>query len=52
MGAVLAGLPLFFGGIGCWLSGLLQPRLARRFGQRDVAPAAPSASSAWPPRGR
>ena len=31
-GAVLAGLPLFLGGIGCWLSGLLEPRLARRFG--------------------
>jgi MFS family permease len=32
MGAVLAGLPLFLGGIGCWLSGFLEPRLARRFG--------------------
>ena len=31
-GAVLAGMPLFLGGIGCWLSGLVEPRLARRFG--------------------
>jgi MFS transporter, ACS family, glucarate transporter len=31
-GALLAGLPLFLGGIGCWVSGLVQPRLARRFG--------------------
>jgi MFS family permease len=31
-GAVLAGLPLFFGGIGCLLSGLLTPRLARSYG--------------------
>ena len=31
-GAVLAGLPLFLGGIGCWLSGLLEPRLGRRLG--------------------
>jgi MFS family permease len=31
-GAVLAGLPLFLGGIGCWLSGLVEPRLARRLG--------------------
>ena len=29
---MLAGLPLFLGGIGCWLSGLVEPRLARRFG--------------------
>jgi MFS transporter, ACS family, glucarate transporter len=34
MGAVLAGLPLFLGGIGCWLSGLAVPFLARRFGNR------------------
>ena len=32
MGALLAGLPLFLGGIGCWLSGQMQPWLARRFG--------------------
>ena len=31
-GALLAGLPLFLGGIGCWFSGWLQPRLARRIG--------------------
>jgi ACS family glucarate transporter-like MFS transporter len=31
-GAVLAGLPLFFGGIGCLLSGLLAPHLMRRLG--------------------
>ena len=31
-GAVLAGLPLFLGGIGCWLSGLAEPRLARGLG--------------------
>jgi MFS transporter, ACS family, glucarate transporter len=34
MGALLAGLPLFLGGIGCWLSGLLVPWLARRFGNK------------------
>jgi MFS family permease len=31
-GAFLAGLPLFFGGIGCLLSGLAASRLARRIG--------------------
>jgi len=31
-GAVLAGLPLFLGGIGCLLSGLLAPPLMRRLG--------------------
>jgi ACS family glucarate transporter-like MFS transporter len=31
-GAILAGLPLLLGGIGCWLSGSIQPALARRFG--------------------
>ena len=34
MGAVLAGLPLFLGGIGCWLSGLAVPWLSRGFGNR------------------
>ena len=34
LGAVLAGLPLFLGGIGCWLSGLVVPLLARRFGNK------------------
>lgn len=37
MGAVLAGLPLFFGGIGCWWGGLLQPRLAARLGSVTAA---------------
>ncbi len=32
MGAVLAGLPLFLGGIGCWASGHVEPWLARRLG--------------------
>jgi ACS family glucarate transporter-like MFS transporter len=31
-GAFLAGLPLFFGGIGCLVSGFLSARLARRIG--------------------
>jgi MFS transporter, ACS family, glucarate transporter len=31
-GAVLAGLPLFLGGIGCWLGGFAEPRLGRRVG--------------------
>ena len=31
-GALLAGLPLFLGGIGCWVSGFAQPWLARRCG--------------------
>lgn len=31
-GALLAGLPLFFGGIGCLLSGFATARLARRIG--------------------
>jgi MFS family permease len=31
-GAFLAGLPLFFGGIGCLVSGFLGARLARRIG--------------------
>ncbi|HEX2452528.1 MAG TPA: MFS transporter [Vicinamibacterales bacterium] len=31
-GAVLAGLPLFFGGIGCLVSGWTAPRLATRIG--------------------
>ncbi len=34
-GAVLAGLPLFLGGIGCWLSGFVEPHLARQL--RDGA---------------
>ena len=38
LGAVLAGLPLFFGGIGCWLGGLLQPRLAARLGSVTSRP--------------
>ncbi len=33
-GAVLAGLPLFFGGIGCFVSGFLSARLAPRIGVR------------------
>jgi len=32
MGAALAGLPLFLGGIGCLVGGLLQPRLVRLVG--------------------
>jgi MFS family permease len=32
LGAVLAGLPLFLGGIGCWLGGFFSPWLAARFG--------------------
>lgn len=32
LGAMLAGLPLFLGGVGCWLSGVVEPRLAARFG--------------------
>jgi sugar phosphate permease len=31
-GAVLAGLPLFLGGIGCWVGGMLQPKLVARLG--------------------
>jgi MFS family permease len=31
-GALLAGLPLFLGGIGCLVSGYLAPHLARRVG--------------------
>ena len=31
-GAVLAGLPLFLGGLGCLVSGYLAPHLARRTG--------------------
>ena len=31
-GAFLAGLPLFFGGIGCFVSGFFSARLARRIG--------------------
>lgn len=31
-GALLAGLPLFMGGIGCMLSGYITPRLAERIG--------------------
>jgi MFS family permease len=31
-GALLAGLPLLFGGIGCLLSGLLTPHLAKSYG--------------------
>jgi MFS transporter, ACS family, glucarate transporter len=31
-GALLAGLPLFLGGVGCMLSGFLAPRLAARIG--------------------
>ena len=34
MGAILAGLPLFLGGVGCWLSGMLVPWLSRRFGNK------------------
>ena len=37
MGALLAGLPLLLGGIGCLVSGALIPRLARRFGNVAVA---------------
>jgi ACS family glucarate transporter-like MFS transporter len=33
-GALLAGLPLFFGGIGCLASGWVASRLARRIGPR------------------
>jgi MFS family permease len=33
-GALLAGLPLFFGGIGCFVSGFVSARLARRIGVR------------------
>ncbi len=32
LGAILAGLPLFLGGIGCWISGQLSPWLERVFG--------------------
>ena len=46
-GAVLAGLPLFLGGIGCWLSGSPMPFLARRFGNKArAARASASAVSA------
>lgn len=32
IGAFLAGLPLLLGGIGCWLTGLITPRLIHTFG--------------------
>lgn len=35
--AILAGLPLFLGGIGCLVSGWLLPRLARRVGSDSTA---------------
>ena len=28
-GAILAGLPLFLGGVGCWIGGFVEPRLSR-----------------------
>ena len=37
MGALLAGLPLLLGGIGCLLSGLIIPRLARAIGSVAAA---------------
>jgi ACS family glucarate transporter-like MFS transporter len=37
MGAILAGLPLLLGGIGCLVSAALIPRLARRFASVAVA---------------
>ena len=39
-GALLAGLPLFFGGIGCFVSGFATAGLSRRIGVRRVAAAA------------
>ena len=36
-GAVLAGLPLLLGGVGCFVSAFLIPRLARRFNSVAVA---------------
>jgi MFS transporter, ACS family, glucarate transporter len=37
MGALLAGLPLLLGGLGCLVSAALVPRLTRRFGSVAVA---------------
>jgi MFS transporter, ACS family, glucarate transporter len=37
MGALLAGLPLLLGGVGCLFSGWIVPRLARAFGSINVA---------------
>jgi MFS family permease len=37
MGALLAGLPLLLGGVGCLVSAYLVPRLTKRFGSVSVA---------------
>jgi MFS transporter, ACS family, glucarate transporter len=37
MGALLAGLPLLLGGVGCLVSGMLIPRLSRRTGSVALA---------------
>jgi MFS transporter, ACS family, glucarate transporter len=37
MGALLAGLPLLLGGLGCLVSAYLVPRLTRRFGSVSMA---------------
>ena len=37
MGALLAGLPLLLGGVGCLVSAFLVPRLTKRFGSVSIA---------------